>query len=98
MGPFGDQGVSGSLRWTRRASTQLFQRELAEGRPNLIELKALEALELYGFPTVPYKLATTADEAVAAAEEMGYPGGDEDLRPQDPAQDGCRRREVEPGR
>ncbi len=52
---------------------QLFQSELAEGRPNLIELKALEALEMYGFPTVPYKLATTADEAVAAAEDMGYP-------------------------
>jgi acetyltransferase len=51
----------------------LFERELAEGRPNLIELKALEALELYGFPTVPYKLATSADESVAAAEQMGYP-------------------------
>ncbi|MFV2067564.1 MAG: acetate--CoA ligase family protein, partial [Pirellulales bacterium] len=53
--------------------TELFDRELAEGRPNLIELKASEALELYGFPTVPYKLATNADEGVAAAEEMGYP-------------------------
>lgn len=52
---------------------ELFQRELAEGRSNLIELKALEALELYGFPTVPYQLATTADEAVQAAEQMGYP-------------------------
>ncbi len=53
--------------------TQLFQRELAEGRHNLIELKALEALELYGFPTVPYRLAKTADEAVAAATAIGYP-------------------------
>ncbi len=53
--------------------SQLFQRELAEGRPNLIELKALEALELYGFPTVPYKLARTADEAISAAAAMGYP-------------------------
>ena len=57
MGPLGDQGLPGSSRSTRRASRQLFERELAEGRPNLIELKALEALELYGFPTVPYKLA-----------------------------------------
>ncbi len=52
---------------------QLFEREVAEGRHNLIELKALEALELYGFPTVPYKLAKTADEAVSAAAAMGYP-------------------------
>jgi acetyl coenzyme A synthetase (ADP forming)-like protein len=51
----------------------LFDRELAAGRHNLIELKALEALQFYGFPTVTYKLATTADEAVAAAREMGYP-------------------------
>ncbi len=51
----------------------LLERELAEGRPNLIELKALEALELYGFPVVPYKLATSADEAVAVAEAIGYP-------------------------
>jgi len=51
----------------------LLERELAEGRPNLIELKALEALELYGFPVVPHKLATSADEAVAVAEAIGYP-------------------------
>lgn len=53
--------------------TALFDSELAEGRPNLIELKALEALNAYGFPTVPYKLAATADDAAVAAEEMDYP-------------------------
>ena len=53
--------------------TALFDAELAEGRPNLIELKALEALNAYGIPTAPYRFAASADDAVAAAEEVGYP-------------------------
>jgi acetyltransferase len=57
----------------RDAVTALFDDELKAGRSKLIELKALEALAQYGFPTVAYKLATSADEAVMAAEEMGYP-------------------------
>lgn len=56
-----------------QAVAQLFDAELAEGRSNLIELKALEALRHYGFPTVPYQLASSADQAVAVAEEIGYP-------------------------
>jgi len=55
------------------AVDKLFQEEFAAGRPQLIEIRALEALNAYGFPTVPYKLAPTADEAVAAADEIGYP-------------------------
>ncbi len=55
------------------AVDKLFQEEFAAGRPQLIEIRALEALKAYGFPTVPYKLAPTADEAVAAADEIGYP-------------------------
>jgi acyl-CoA synthetase (NDP forming) len=39
----------------------------------LIELRALEVFSHYGFSTVPYKLAKTADEAVATAEQMGCP-------------------------
>jgi len=57
----------------RESVGQLFDEELAAGRSQLIELKALRALSLYGFPTVPFQLAGTADEAVAAASEMGYP-------------------------
>ncbi len=55
------------------AVDKLFQEEFAAGRPQLIEIRALEALRAYGFPTVPYKLAPTADEAVAASDEIGYP-------------------------
>jgi acetyltransferase len=57
----------------RDAVERLFDEEIAAGRPKLIELKALEALQSYGFATVPYELAKTADEAVAAAAGMGYP-------------------------
>jgi len=57
----------------REAVSKLFEQEVAEGRPHLIELKALEALKLYGFPTVPFALAASVGEAVAASSEMGYP-------------------------
>jgi len=55
------------------AVATLFDAELAAGRSSLIELKALQAMAEYGFPTVPFQLATSADEAVAAAGQMGYP-------------------------
>lgn len=57
----------------RDAAEALFDEELAAGRPQLIELKALQALQYYGFPTVPFQLAATADEAVEASAAMGYP-------------------------
>jgi acetyltransferase len=57
----------------KESVSQLFDEELEAGRSKLIEVKALQALEAYGFPTVPFKLAPTADDAVAAAAEMGFP-------------------------
>jgi acetyltransferase len=55
------------------AVEKIFDAELAAGRPSLVEVKALEVFSHYGFPTVPYALATSADAAVAAADKMGYP-------------------------
>ena len=52
---------------------QLFAAELKAGRTQLVEVRALEALQHYGFPLVPFKLATSAKEAAAAADEVGYP-------------------------
>jgi acetyltransferase len=57
----------------RDAVVKLFESELKQDRARLVELPALEALRYYGFPTVPFALAKSADEAVAAANEMGYP-------------------------
>lgn len=62
-----------SFEVDKEGVASLFDEELAAGRSRLIELKALAALEQYGFPMVPYKLATTADEAVQTAETIGYP-------------------------
>ncbi|MCR4412105.1 MAG: acetate--CoA ligase family protein [Thermoguttaceae bacterium] len=39
----------------------------------LAEHEALEVLEAYGLPVVPWRLCTTADEAVGWAEASGYP-------------------------
>ncbi len=44
----------------------------ADGRP-LVEREAKQLLTLYGIPTTREALATTADEAVAAARAIGYP-------------------------
>lgn len=57
----------------RDAVARILDEELAAGRPQLIELKALEVFRRYGFPVVPYELARTADEAVAAATRIGLP-------------------------
>jgi acetate---CoA ligase (ADP-forming) len=52
---------------------KIFDEELAAGRNTLVELKALEVFRHYGFPIVPYALATSADEAAAAAKKIGFP-------------------------
>ena len=39
----------------------------------LIEVDALRVLKAYGFPLVDFQLTQSADEAVAAAERIGYP-------------------------
>lgn len=43
------------------------------GRTILTEYESKQVLASYGIPTVETRLATSADEAVAIAEEMGYP-------------------------
>jgi acetyl coenzyme A synthetase (ADP forming)-like protein len=45
----------------------------AEGRDKLTETEAMEVLGAYGIPTVPWRRAASADEAVAAARAIGYP-------------------------
>jgi acetyltransferase len=57
----------------REGVQSLLQRELDEGRNQLVELPALQVLEHYGFPAVPFALAKSADEAAASANEIGLP-------------------------
>jgi acetyl coenzyme A synthetase (ADP forming)-like protein len=44
-----------------------------EGRVSIGDAEARAILDAYGFPVPASHLATTPDEAAAAAEEMGYP-------------------------
>lgn len=45
----------------------------ADGRKILTEVESKDILEEAGVPTARARLATTADEAVAAAKEVGFP-------------------------
>jgi acetyltransferase len=50
----------------------LVDRAQVEGRDLLLS-EALEALEDYGIPAVPSRIAASIEEAIAAADETGYP-------------------------
>lgn len=52
---------------------KLFAAVRAEGRTLLTEAEAKEVLSAYGIPVTPTIACRTADEAVAAAHEVGYP-------------------------
>jgi len=51
----------------------LLRQALAEGREWLDEAQSKEVLEAYGIPVVATRSVRDADEAVAAASELGYP-------------------------
>jgi acetyltransferase len=51
----------------------LLAAEREAGRSQLVELRALEVLRCYGLPVAEFTLARSADEAVEAAERLGYP-------------------------
>jgi acetyltransferase len=53
--------------------TELIERIRATGRTILTEAESKQVLHSYGIPTPPSPVAATADEAVAHAEEIGYP-------------------------
>ena len=51
----------------------IIDRARSERREKLTETEALEVLEAYGIPTVPWRCARSEDEAVAAARDVGHP-------------------------
>jgi acetyl coenzyme A synthetase (ADP forming)-like protein len=53
-----------------------------DGRPGLMEHEALGVLAAYGIPVVAHRAVATEAEAVAAAEEVGYPVVVKALSPQ----------------
>ena len=54
-------------------ATELLHRAKAEGRSALTEAESKEVLKAYGVPVVPESIAATPEEAVAAAEKIGFP-------------------------
>ncbi len=51
----------------------IFDKVKSEGRTNLLEDEGREILDAYGFPLPQSVVATTEDEAVVAANKIGYP-------------------------
>ena len=57
-------------------------RAVAEGRGKLREDEALTLLKAYGIPTPDYAVARNEEEAVRAAEQIGYPVAAKIISPQ----------------
>lgn len=66
-----DQRMSGESK--RSAMTHVIQAAQREGRPTLTLVETATLLTAYGLPMVKTRLATSEAEAVAIANEMGYP-------------------------
>ena len=57
----------------RETASAIIDKARRSSRYLLTEAESKELLAAYGIPTVPTYIATNADEAVAKAEELGYP-------------------------
>ena len=57
---------------TKKVS-KIFQEALKEGRKYLLEPEAKTICQEYGIPVTTFRVATTAEDAVKFAEEIGYP-------------------------
>ncbi|HIP86909.1 MAG TPA: CoA-binding protein [Anaerolineales bacterium] len=57
----------------RDAVRRVLDKARSEGRVSIGDAEARVILEAYGFPVPPSRLAATPEEAIEAAEEMGYP-------------------------
>lgn len=57
----------------RERAGEIIRKALAEGRTYMPDVEAFEVLKCYGIKTVEWALAKNVDEAVNAAEKIGYP-------------------------
>jgi acetyltransferase len=70
------------LRVDRAAAQAILWQALVSGREWLDEEQAKEVLQAYGIPTVATRRVRNADDAVAAAEDIGFPVAMKILSPQ----------------
>ena len=68
-----DDGEILRFRVNRTRARKVFDAVRADGRTSLLEEEGQEVLKAYGLPLPESALARTADEAVDAAQKMGYP-------------------------
>ncbi|MCJ7830830.1 MAG: acetate--CoA ligase family protein, partial [Desulfobacterales bacterium] len=61
------------LKHDTKGAAEIIQRCLAAGQTYLGELDGLELLQCYGFNVLATRLAHNPEEAVAVAEQIGYP-------------------------
>jgi acetyltransferase len=66
-------GGVGAAGADRKQAEAVIRQARAQGRALLSEHESKQVLAAYGIPTVPSRLAATAEEALAAAAEIGYP-------------------------
>ena len=57
----------------RGKASRILQDARVQGRTMLTEYESKQLLEAYGIPTVETRIALTEEEAVKAAQEIGYP-------------------------
>lgn len=67
------EGTVESFAVDRAAADGVIAAVRAAGRTRLHEGESLALLEAYGIPTAPWRIATGADDAAAAANAIGYP-------------------------
>lgn len=68
-----EEGEFQTLSVDGKRAGKTVDRVLAEGRRRLHEMEALDLLEAYGFRIVETRLVHSLEEAVDAAETIGYP-------------------------
>ncbi|PHR48630.1 bifunctional acetate--CoA ligase family protein/GNAT family N-acetyltransferase [Cycloclasticus sp.] len=61
------------LEFDVKTAQSIVDKAVAQKREWLNEMEAKQVLAAYGIPTVTTRLATTAEEAVSFATELGYP-------------------------
>ncbi|MGD0697401.1 MAG: bifunctional acetate--CoA ligase family protein/GNAT family N-acetyltransferase [Terriglobia bacterium] len=57
----------------RASAEKIIQKARGQGRVNLTELESKQMLSAYHIPTVETRVATSAEQAVELAREVGYP-------------------------
>jgi len=57
----------------RHAAKAVLDEVQKSGRNQLTEVEALMVFQAYGIPTIPFRVATNEEQAVKAAERIGFP-------------------------